>query len=103
MRYTASDKMEIIRLVEESSLPVRQTLARLDIRRSTFYNWLKRYEEGGLDALADRKPSPISLVWNKLTQSAICGQIRLRLLLLLVSIETGCKASTGSVLPLRVR
>jgi putative transposase len=68
MRYTASDKMEIIRLVEQSNLPVRQTLARLDIRRSTFYNWLKRYEYGGLDALADRKPSP-SLVWNKLTQN----------------------------------
>jgi len=68
MRYTASDKMEIIRLVEQSSLPVRQTLMRLDIRKSTFYNWLKRFEEGGLDALADRKPSP-SLIWNKLAQS----------------------------------
>ncbi len=51
MRYTASDKMEIIRLVEESNLPVRRTLARLDINKSTFYNWLKRFDEGGVDGL----------------------------------------------------
>jgi len=68
MRYTASDKMEIIRLVEESNLPVKQTLMRLDIRRSTFYNWLKRLDEGGPDGLADRIPSP-RLVWNKLAEN----------------------------------
>jgi transposase InsO family protein len=59
--------MEIIRLVEQSNLPVRQTLTRLDINKSTFYNWLKRFDEGGVDGLADRKPKPES-VWNKLTQ-----------------------------------
>jgi putative transposase len=55
----------IIRLVEQSSLSVKQTLARLDIHRSTFYAWLKRYEAGGIDALEDRKPIPRS-AWNKL-------------------------------------
>ncbi len=50
MRYSASEKVEIIHLVEQSSLSVRQTLQRLDIHRSTFYNWLKRYDEGGVDA-----------------------------------------------------
>jgi len=68
MRYTAPDKMEIIRLVEQSNLSVMRTLARLDIRRSTFYNWLKRFDEGGLDALSDRKPKP-RIVWNKLAQN----------------------------------
>ena len=29
MRYPGSEKLEIIRLVEQSSLPVRQTLAKL--------------------------------------------------------------------------
>lgn len=38
MRYSASEKFEIIRLVEQSSLSVRQTLLQLGIRRSTFYN-----------------------------------------------------------------
>ena len=67
MRYEASEKYEIIRLVEQSSLPVKQTLARLDIHRSTFYAWLKRYEAGGIDALEDRKPVPRS-AWNKLPE-----------------------------------
>jgi len=67
MRYSASEKYEIIRLVEQSSLPVKQTLARLDIHRSTFYAWLKRYEAGGIDALEDRKPVPRS-AWNKLPE-----------------------------------
>lgn len=67
MRYSASEKYEIIRLVEQSSLSVKQTLARLDIHRSTFYAWLKRYKAGGIDALEDRKPAPRS-AWNKLPE-----------------------------------
>ena len=65
MRYSASEKYEIIRLVEQSNLSVRQTLLRLDIHKSTFYNWLKRYQEGGIDGLEDRKPVPRQ-IWNKL-------------------------------------
>ena len=57
MRYSASEKAEIINLVENSSLSLRQTLARLDIHKSTFYNWLQRYQDGGVDGLEDRKPS----------------------------------------------
>jgi len=68
MRYSASEKLEIIRLVEQSSLSVCQTLLRLGIHKSTFYNWLKRFHEGGVDGLEDRKPSP-RLVWNKLPGS----------------------------------
>ena len=45
--------MEIIRLVEQSNLSVRQTLNRLGIGKSTFYNWLKRLEAGGMDALIE--------------------------------------------------
>ena len=56
MRYSASEKAEIINLVENSSLSLRQTLARLDIHKSTFYNWLQRYQDGGVDGLEDRKP-----------------------------------------------
>jgi putative transposase len=67
MRYSSSEKFEIIRLVEQSSLSVRQTLLRLDIHKSTFYNWLKRYQEGGIDGLEDRKSKPCQ-VWNKLPQ-----------------------------------
>jgi putative transposase len=37
MRYPASEKLEIIRLVEESTLPVRRTLEKIGMRRRIFY------------------------------------------------------------------
>lgn len=64
MRYSPSEKLEIIRTVEQSNLGIRRTVEMLGIARSTFYNWYDRYLEGGLEALADRKPKPKS-VWNK--------------------------------------
>lgn len=64
MRYSAASKFEIIRTVEESALGIRRTCEKLDISRSTFYNWYDRYLTGGYDALEDQKPCPTS-VWNK--------------------------------------
>ena len=46
MRLPASDKLEIIRLVEQSHLPARQTLEMLGIRPSTFHRWYDRYRAG---------------------------------------------------------
>jgi transposase len=51
MKYTATEKMEIIRLVEGSPLSIRKTLEEMDVSRSTFYEWYKRYKEGGFDGL----------------------------------------------------
>ncbi len=67
MRYSAAEKYEIIRAVEESSLPVRQTLRRLDIGKSAFYNWLKRYQDDGIDGLEDKKPSVLA-AWNRIPE-----------------------------------
>jgi transposase InsO family protein/transposase-like protein len=64
MRYPASEKLEIIRTVEASHLPVRQTLAMLDIPSSTFYRWYDLYLDGGVEALQDKSPKPKS-VWNR--------------------------------------
>ena len=36
IRYTPEEKGEIIHLVEHSDLPVKQTLAELQVSRSTF-------------------------------------------------------------------
>ena len=66
MRVSASEKLELIRLVEGSSLPVRRTLAEIGLPRSTFYAWYKRYLDGGLDALEDRKPRARAL-WNRIS------------------------------------
>ena len=65
MRYPASEKLEIIRTVEASHLPTRQTLKILGIPSSTYYDWYARWSDGGVDALADRSPRPKSL-WNRI-------------------------------------
>ena len=65
MRYSASEKFEIVELVEQSSLPIRRTLAPIGIPRSTFYDWYSRYQEGGIEALEDGKPRP-RRIWNKI-------------------------------------
>ena len=65
MRRTASEKLELIRLVEDSDLPVRATLRQLGIARSTFYGWYQRYSMWGFDGLKDRKPAPRPR-WNAL-------------------------------------
>ena len=65
MRYPASEKLEIIWLVEQSHLPVRRTLERLGIPRATFYRWYDLYQSGGPEALEDR-PSRPRRVWNRI-------------------------------------
>ena len=65
MRYPASEKLEIIRLVEKSYLPVKQTLDKLGIPRTTFYRRYDHYQTGGPSALEDRSPMP-SRVWNRI-------------------------------------
>src|SRR5215471_18026030 len=52
MRYSAAEKLEIIRLVEQSHLPARRTLEQIGVPRATFYRWYDRYTTSGPDALA---------------------------------------------------
>ena len=65
MRYPASEKLEIIRLVEQSHLPAKRTLDKLGIPRTTFYRWYSRYLKRGVEALDDRSPKP-ERVWNRI-------------------------------------
>lgn len=65
MRYPATEKLEIIRLVERSSRPAKWTLDKLGVPRPTFYRWYDRYLEYGEDGLVDRAPLP-RLVWNRI-------------------------------------
>ncbi len=65
MRYPAAEKLEIIRIVEQSHLPAKRALDQLGIARRTFYRWYDRYLEGGPEALEDR-PSAPSRVWNRI-------------------------------------
>ena len=81
MRYAAAEKLEILRLVEQSSqssLSVRRTLTQLGIPRSTFYCWYERYRARDADGLEDRTPAP-RRVWNKLPDSVAQAVIALAL------------------------
>jgi hypothetical protein len=73
MRYLASEKAEIIQLVEQSHLPAKRTLDKLGIPRATFYRWYDRYREGGVEALADHRSRP-DRVWNRIPDD-VRGQI----------------------------
>lgn len=65
MRYPAAEKLEVIRIVEQSHLPAKVTLDKLGIARRTFYRWYDRYLDGGPEALEDR-PSAPGRVWNRI-------------------------------------
>ena len=65
MRYNQSEKTEIIRMVEDSQLSVKRTLWELDVPRSTFYSWYKRYQENGIDGLTDHWNGPRRF-WNRI-------------------------------------
>ena len=65
MRYSQAEKMEIIRLVEESELPVKHTLDELGVSRSTFYRWYRRYEKEGYEGLFSRPPNARRF-WNRI-------------------------------------
>ncbi len=54
MRYHASEKTEIIKIVEQSHHSVRKTLEQIGIPRATFYRWYEQYQAGGPEALEDR-------------------------------------------------
>ena len=68
MRFTQAEKMEIIRLVEESSLPVKQMLLKMDVPRSSFYRWYRRYLDHGYDGLANQPPH-VRRFWNKIPRA----------------------------------
>ncbi|MFN7190658.1 MAG: IS3 family transposase [Rhodospirillales bacterium] len=73
MRYPASEKLEIIRLVEESKLSVKRTLEKLGVSRSKFYRWYDLYQRFGTVGLEDRRSAP-GRVWNRVPD-AVRGQV----------------------------
>ena len=63
MRCSQGEKLEVIKVVEESQIGVKRTLLELNINRSTFYLWYQRYCELGYDGLAV-KASSRRRFWN---------------------------------------
>ena len=65
MKYPAAEKLEIIRLVEQSQLGVKRTLDKIGVSRTTFYRWYDLYARFGESGLADRRAGP-GRVWNRI-------------------------------------
>ena len=65
MRYAASEKLKVIRQVEQSHLSIRQTLDKLGIPRPTCYRWYDRFMTHGVEGLEDRTSAP-SRVWSRI-------------------------------------
>jgi transposase-like protein len=54
----AMKKKAILDKVAESNLPTKTILRELGISRSTYYSWLKRYQEEGMAGLMDSRSGP---------------------------------------------
>jgi transposase-like protein len=59
-RNPASEKLEIIRLVEQSHLPARRTPEKLGVSRATFYRWCDLYQTGGPEAWKTHLPGRLA-------------------------------------------
>ena len=83
MRLPQAEKMEVIRLVEESPLSVKQTLKDLGVSRSTFYSWYKAWLQKGYDGLAaDPKEADKgrhSRCWNQIPENVKAQVVTLAL------------------------
>ena len=73
MRYPASEKLEIIRIVERSHLPTKMTLDKLGVSRPTFYRWYGLYQRFGATGLEDKRSGP-NKAWNRVPED-VCAQI----------------------------
>ncbi len=67
MRFTVSEKQEIIQMVTRSEIGVNKTLREIGLNKSTFYNWYNAYSENGVDGLIPNKRSR-NRQWNSIPQ-----------------------------------
>lgn len=74
MKYPASEKLEIIRIVERSHLPAKKTLAKIGVSRSTFYRWIDLYYRFGEASLEDHRAGPKRPAWNRIPDD-VRGQV----------------------------
>lgn len=62
MHYSQREKMEVIRIVEESEIGVVRTLRELGIHPGVYYKWYNKYLQEGYEGLARKKRNQF---WNQ--------------------------------------
>jgi transposase InsO family protein len=66
--YSASEKLAIIRLVEDSELSIRRTLVEINVSRSSFCRWYRASERDGAEGLQNLTRRSRQH-WNKIPDS----------------------------------
>ena len=64
---SGAEKAEVLTKVASSGLPKRRVLGELGVARSTYYRWLRRKEQQGLEDYAGGGKPP----WNRLTSREV--------------------------------
>ena len=67
MRFTVSEKQELIKMVVQSDLGVNRTLREIGLNKSTFYTWYKAYSDFGVEGLEPVKRCS-NRQWNSIPQ-----------------------------------
>ena len=75
-------KLEVLRTVEASELPVREVLDQLEIPRSTYYRWRHHFRKGNYQVVyPKRHPFRVNYfyeitqgAWQKLPQGAVLSR-----------------------------
>lgn len=67
MRFTVSEKQEIIHMVVRSEIGINRTLKEIGLNKSTFYNWYNAYTEEGVEGLLPNKRC-VNRQWNSIPQ-----------------------------------
>ena len=68
MRLSASEKYEIIQMVDKSEIGVNKTLKEIGVNKSTFFKWYKAYCENGIEGLQPHKRASSRQQWNTIPQ-----------------------------------
>ena len=69
MRLSASEKYEIIQMVDKSDIGVNKTLKEIGVNKSTYFSWYKSYLDNGLDGLEPSKRASNLMQWNTIPQA----------------------------------
>ena len=69
MRLSASEKYEIIQMVDKSEIGVNKTLKEIGVNKSTFFKWYKAYCEKGIEGLQPHKRASSRQQWNTIPQA----------------------------------
>ena len=68
MRLSASEKYEIIQMVDQSDIGVNRTLKEIGVNKSTFFNWYKAFCDKGIDGLKPHARASNRQQWNTIPQ-----------------------------------